>query len=224
MSQIPQLSGSFWRSVHWSPQQTSPSSQHSSMQHARALGQHVAPQQTLPAGQHTDPQHSWLLGQQSAPPQQLSPDAHLPPVPPQVGPWHCPVCASQVSSCGQVPQEPPHPSGPHCLPWQSGVHWHRPPWQTSCAPEQVAQATPLLPQDCSVLPPWHWLFLQQPFGHVCGPQTGAPSHCPLWVLQVCPVRQDPHVPEPPQPSGPHCRPEQFGAQHSPAGLHWLASP
>jgi hypothetical protein len=52
-------------------------------------------------------------------------------------------------------------------------------------------------------------------------QTG-PSHCPVVVLQVLPERQAPQVPALPQPSGPHCLPAQFGAQQSPAGLHWLA--
>jgi hypothetical protein len=31
--------------------------------------------------------------------------------------------------------------------------------------------------------------------------------------QVCPGAQLPHVPPLPQPSSPHCRPLQFGAQH-----------
>lgn len=127
LSQIPQFSGSVWRSVHRSPQQVCPASQHSPEQHDSTVQQVPPSQQIVPDGQQTGPQHCWLLGQQSAPLQQFSPAAHLPPVPPQGGPWHCPVCVSQVSPFGQVPQEPPHPSGPHCLPWQSGVHWHRPP-------------------------------------------------------------------------------------------------
>lgn len=56
LSQIPQFSGSFWRLVHSSPQQTSPSGQHSSIQQVWLFGQQVAPQQPLPAGQHTSPQ------------------------------------------------------------------------------------------------------------------------------------------------------------------------
>lgn len=66
------------------------------------------------------------------------------------------------------------------------------------------------------------LEAQQPEGQVVALQTGCPMHCPVWALQVWPFWQVPQAPLFPQPSDPHCLPVQFGAQHSPAGLHWLA--
>jgi hypothetical protein len=88
----------------------------------------------------------------------------------------------------------------------------------------VVQLTPPSPQAAFVLPDRHVpLASQQPVGHVCGPQVGRPWHWPL-ALQVWPGKQLPQVPPLPQPSGPHCRPVQFGAQHSPPALHWLADP
>jgi hypothetical protein len=79
-----------------------------------------------------------------------------------------------------------------------------------------------VPQACSVVPGWQVPFVaQHPFGQVAAEQVGGPWHLPL-ALQVWPGRHVPHVPWLPQPSSPHCRPLQFGAQHNPAPLHWLA--
>jgi hypothetical protein len=98
LSQMPQFSGSVWRSVHSSPQQVRPGSQHSpAAAQQDPASQHVAPQQMSPPGQHTEPQQVWVLGQHSAPqqlspleqhtePQQTAPGAHGAPLGPQGGP------------------------------------------------------------------------------------------------------------------------------------------
>jgi hypothetical protein len=52
-----------------------------------------------------------------------------------------------------------------------------------------------------------------------GQTSHGSSHWPLASLHVAPPEQVPHAPP---PSVPHSRPEQFGAQHSPCGLHWFA--
>jgi hypothetical protein len=110
LSQMPQFSGSFWRSVHSSPQQTRPSRQHSSIQQVWLFGQQVSPQQEFPAGQHTSPQQVWLLGQHSTLPQQTSLPVHVAPLCPQGTPLHWPLCTLQVWPVGQVTHStPPRP-------------------------------------------------------------------------------------------------------------------
>jgi hypothetical protein len=81
-----------------------------------------------------------------------------------------------------------------------------PPWQAT-------QVWPFVPQACSVSPGWHSpLWSQQPCGQFCCEQVALPWHWPL-ALHVWPGAHSPHVPWLPQPSSPHCRPPQFGAQH-----------
>jgi hypothetical protein len=130
-----------------------------------------------------------------------------------------------ASPAGQVPQLPPQLSSPQSLPWHRGeqVGWHCPFWQEVSAPGQFTHAAPPVPQVFSVFPGWHCpLALQHPLAQVAGEQVGCPWHWPL-AEQVWPELQ---LPQPfsllPQPSGPHWRPLQFGAQHRPAALHWLA--
>ena len=78
----------------------------------------------------------------------------------------------QVFPCGQVPQSPPHPSGPQCLPAQLGTHafTHFPCGLHTSPPTQVPQ-TSLHPSNP------HCLFthfgVQDPSETqtLCGPQT-----------------------------------------------------
>jgi hypothetical protein len=141
---------------------------------------------------------------------------------------HWPLALSQTwpKSVGpQVPQLPPQPSGPQCLPVQSGVHaahcWFR---QTSPAP-QDAQLAPPSPQASFEVPGRQvpgspGPLEQQPFGQLCRVQR----HWPVSSSQLWPLG---HVPQPsalPQPSGPHARPAQLGVQQSPSGLHAVALP
>jgi hypothetical protein len=121
LSQLPQFSGSVCRSVHSSPQQDRTGPQQTPTPAQQDPGaQHVAPQQMVPVGQHTSPQQVRPLGQHTAP-QQTSPALHPAPLCPQGAPLHWPLLL-QVWPVGQVPQEPPQPSGPHCLPWHCGAH------------------------------------------------------------------------------------------------------
>jgi hypothetical protein len=63
------------------------------------------------------------------------------------------------------------------------------------------------------------LASQQPSGQLRESQTHWPAAVqrrPAWT------EQGPHVPPPPQPSGPHTRPSQFGAQQEFWVLHWFA--
>jgi hypothetical protein len=80
-----------------------------------------------------------------------------------------------------------------------------------------------VPQPELAVPGWQSVLAsQQPVGQVWAVQVGVPVHCPS-ASQLCPGRQPgPHVPPLPQPSGPHSRPVQFGAQHNPEGLHSVA--
>ena len=50
-----------------------------------------------------------------------------------------------------------------------------------------------------------------------GQHTQRGAYPPVIIVQG-------QAPPLPQPSAPHCLPVQFGEQHSPPGLHWLASP
>jgi len=66
LSQIPQFSGSVWRSVQISPQQVRFSGQQTPAAWQQSSGaQHVAPQQISPAGQHTASQQVRSLAQHS---------------------------------------------------------------------------------------------------------------------------------------------------------------
>ncbi len=96
------------------------------------------------------------------------------------------------------PQVPPQPSVPHCLPVQSG-------WQHIA----LVHLSPVLQA--------------QSVGHVLQPSRAAGLHVPsphdtfdmhFPASQRNPVPHAPHVP--PQPSSPHCFPEQLGMQHAPA--------
>ena len=116
-----------------------------------------------------------------------------------------PSAAHEVVPTPQVPQLPPQPSSPHCLPAQSGVHeepsTHRP------AGEQT-RPTPQMPQ----LPPQpsspHPLLAQS------GVQTDGSTHCPS-KEQVSPI---PHTPQlTPQPLSPHSRVSQTPQHGSSAG-------
>jgi hypothetical protein len=78
-----------------------------------------------------------------------------------------------------------------------------------------------------VLPGWQVpLLAQHPLGQVVDEQVGWPWHWPDCALHFWPGRQLPQVPVLPQPSGPHSRFLQLGAQHNPSWppvvLHWLA--
>ena len=59
------------------------------------------------------------------------------------------------------------------------------------------------------------LASQHPVGQVVGEQVGWPWQRPL-AEQVWPGKQLPQVPVLPQPSSPHSRLAQLGAQHNPA--------
>jgi len=107
--------------------------------------------------------------------------------------WHWPL-AVQVSVPGQVPQEPPQVSLPHCFP----PHWGEQATHWPCAlqllpPEHVPQEPPQLSSPHCF--PVHW-----------GEQA---THWP-WALQVVVPEQVPQ--EPPQVSLPHCSPEHCGTQ------------
>lgn len=100
----------------------------------------------------------------------------------------------------QVPQVPPHPSGPHCRPAQLG--WHT---QVLLAVHVVgAEQVPHVPP------------------HPSGPQAlpvqfGRQRHCPLELHTSAP-EQVPQVP--PQPSGPQVRPAHCGThRQTPASVH-----
>ena len=73
---------------------------------------------------------------------------------------HCPLAASQVCPLAQLPQVPPHPSGPHDLPEhcgvQSGAHFTSTPPQllklaSHCLPWQFCQ-TPLAARQSQFFP------------------------------------------------------------------------
>ena len=94
------------------------------------------------------------------------------------------------------------------------THW--PCWQVDFAPEQVTHAWPSVPQTAVLLPGWQVpLPSQQPVGQVAGEQVGVPWQRPV-AEQVWPGKQLPHFPVLPQPSSPHSRLAQLGAQHNPA--------
>jgi hypothetical protein len=82
-----------------------------------------------------------------------------------------------------------------------------------------------VPQAARAFPGWQApLSSQQPLGQFCAEQLDVLWHWPL-ALQVVPDGQlsGGHTPVFPQPSSPHSRPAQFGAQHMPEVLlHWLA--
>jgi hypothetical protein len=83
--------------------------------------------------------------------------------------WHWPLWAVQVWPVGQVPQLPPQPSGPHCLPWHCGVQTHVPLRHVDFEPGQFTQACPPVPHACSVFPGW-----QTPLEHVWGEHCRGP--------------------------------------------------
>lgn len=94
-------------------------------------------------------------------------------------------------------------------------------WSRHPSPEaQAAQATPPVPQAWMVSPGWQRPLAQQPSGQLCGVQR----HWPVSSSQTWLAWQVPQVPVPPQPSPPHTRLVQLGAQHNPSGLHWLSGP
>jgi hypothetical protein len=98
--------------------------------------------------------------------------------------------------------------------------------QQSCPLWHVTHGAPPRPQVWSVSPARQTLLAsQQPFGQVWGVQRRVPWHCPS-SPHVAPAGHwpllGPQVPPLPQPSGPHSRPVQFGAQHNPDGLHSVA--
>ena len=145
--------------------------------------------------------HRWLPSQQ--PSQQVPPG-----VQPRRSVRHAPFASQQPS--GQV-------AGVQWLSRQVPVcalhDWFGP---------QAVQAVPPSPQAPWALPGWQRPSpSQQPLGQVRGEHVFGPWHLPF-APQVWPTGQVPQVPPLPQPSSPHARPAQFGAQHSPAGLHWLA--
>ncbi len=98
---------------------------------------------------------------------------------------------------GQVPQVPPQPSLPHCLPPQVGRQVQVPAVEQTVEPVQAPQPPP------------------QPSGPQVFPaQLGVQVQVPV-AEQVSPEGQVPQVP--PQPSGPHCFPTHWGMQrHAPA--------
>ena len=102
--------------------------------------------------------------------------------------------AEHVSNPAHMPQLPPQPSGPHCLPAQLGMQ------SPSQAPS--AQVPPPAQRPSAHLPP-------QPSSspHCFASQEGSQaSQVPSW--QTLPPEHDPQVP--PQPSGPHSLPAQAG--------------
>ena len=112
------------------------------------------------------------------------------------------------------PQLPPQPSGPHCLPWQFGTQTHWPFWQGPHPGQfthaRAARAAGLLRVPRLAVP----VLVTTPGGTGRGGAGALPWHWPL-AVQVWPGKQLPQVPVLPQPSGPHSRPAQFGAQHNP---------
>jgi hypothetical protein len=170
LSQLPQFSGSVWRSVHSSPQQTWPSGQHSPTQQASSLGQHASPQQVCPAWQHSLPQQTC--------PEPQAPQLRVPPQPSEMVP-HC--LTSHVLGVQQAPR------------WQtwcaSGQLTHAfpavpqdcvvvPGWQAPWSQQPVGQ---VCGEQGTV--PWHWpveglhLALPGQLPHVSPlPQPSSP-HC-----------------------------------------------
>jgi hypothetical protein len=224
-----------------SPQQTSLSS--GEVPEVREQQCSSAPHRLAPAGRRQVPRQQVCPPQQSVSARHASPTSalHCPPQqrwprgqPVTHWPWTVQQPVGQLSASqthwpfavqrwpvGQAPQLPPQPSGPHGLPVQSGAQTHCPLSQT-CCPLQFWQAPPPRPQTVFAFPCWQVpLLSQQPLGQVCGEQEGVPVHWPS--SQLCPGRQPgAHVPPLPQPFGPHSRPAQFGAQHSPSGLQSVA--
>jgi hypothetical protein len=118
-----------------------------------------------------------------------------PPGPPQC--WKA-VPGWQVWSAAQ------QPCG-HVAALQAAHVWLMQP----CPDGHVAQRLPPAPQAVFAVPGWQAaLASQQPVGQLSASQT----HWPL--SQRWPSWQLPQLP--PQPSGPQCRPAQFGVQHCPS--------
>lgn len=92
---------------------------------------------------------------------------------------HCP--SSHICPAGQIPQDPPQPSGPHALPSQAGTQG-----TTQASPSQVSPSAQQIPAH-SVQEQMHWNVsaLQAWFG--------------------------PHVPQvAPHPLSPHALPSHWG--------------
>lgn len=127
--------------MHSSPQQaTVPGSQQVVSQPKTAGEPNISViQQTFSAqpragGLHVVPAH-WLTGSAQTALKQMDEQQSLSwvqarPLAKQFELAHCPVVWLQFWPDGQVPHDPPQPSGPHCLPWHWGVQppWHWPVW------------------------------------------------------------------------------------------------
>ena len=106
----------------------------------------------LPALHTVPEQHPAQSLAVQVPPQPSSAPAHLPL---QLG-WqtHCPLW--QTLPVAQVPQEPPHMSGPHCLPAHWGVHAVQVELrQVPLVLVQSTHATPLAPHWVCWVPATH---------------------------------------------------------------------
>jgi hypothetical protein len=136
------------------------------------------------------------------------------------------IPSMQVAPAGQVPQLPPQPSSPHCLPVQAGVQETQVPlvqtWGKGQTPHALPQSSvphlrPVHPQVTQVPSRQDWSRLQHEPPHCC--EAAQPAHCP-WGLQYSPDEQLPQ--EPPHPSLPQTLPVQLAVQdwHTPFSQRW----